>query len=331
MKAIIYTQYGTPDVLRYTDVPRPTPKSHEVLVKIEAVAINAADWYLLRGKPFLVRLMTGGIHKPKRAILGADIAGRVEAVGEAVTQFKVGDAVYGDLSAVGLGGFAEYVAVSEHALAPKPANLSFIEAASVPLAGVTALQALRHPRPIQGGEHVLVNGASGGVGTFALQLAKALGAKVTAVCSARNQALARRLGADEVLDYAQTDFTRNNQRYDRILAINGYHPISAYGRALKTGGVCVVVGGAMRQIFGSLLLGPLWSAISGKTMANLMAKPNQSDLIALTALLEAGAVVPAIDKCFDLSQTAQALRYLGETHASGKVVIAVTATASGGQ
>jgi NADPH:quinone reductase-like Zn-dependent oxidoreductase len=323
MKAIVYTKYGPPDVLQLKEVEKPTPKDNEVLVKVHAASVNAYDWHLLRADPFLVRLMGGGLLKPKNTILGADIAGRVEAVGRNVKQFQPGDDVFGDLAAWGNGGFAEYVSVPEHALALKPANISFEQAAAVPMAAVTALQGLRDKGKIQPGQKVLIHGASGGVGTFAVQIAKSLGAEVTAVCSTRNLDMARSIGADQVIDYTQEDFTKSRQRYDLILAVNGYHPISAYKRTLSPKGIYVMAGGSTAQIFQALLLGPWMSMTGGKKMGALSAKPNQKDLVFMKELLEAGKVVPVIDRRYTLSEVAEAIRYLEEEHAMGKVVITV--------
>ena len=236
MKAIVYTKYGSPDVLQLKEVEKPAPKENEVLVKVQAASVNAADWHLLTADIFLVRL-NAGLLKPKNTILGCDIAGRVEAVGRDVTQFKPGDKVFGDVFGHNYGGFAEYVTAPESDLALKPANLSFEEAAAVPLAAKTALQGLRDLGQIQAGQKVLINGASGGVGTFAVQIAKSFGAEVTAVCSTRNLDMAHTLGADHVIDYTKEDFTQNGQRYDLILAANGYHPISDYKRALSPKGI----------------------------------------------------------------------------------------------
>lgn len=323
MKAIVYTQYGSPEVLHLKEVEKPTPKDNEVLIKVHAASLNAADYYMLQGTPFMVRLMTGGILKPKRAILGSDVAGRVEAVGKNVTQFKPGDEVYGDLSGSGWGGFAEYVCARENAVALKPANLSFEDAAAVPMAAVTALQGLRDKGNIQAGQKVLINGASGGVGTFAVQIAKAFGAEVTAVVSTRNLDMARSLGADHVIDYTQENFTQNGQRYDLILAANGYHPLSHYQRALSPNGRYVMAGGTGAQIFQAMLLGPLRSRREGQKMGNLLAQPDQKDLMFMKELLEARKVVPVIDRCYPLSETADALRYVGEGHSRGKVVISM--------
>jgi NADPH:quinone reductase-like Zn-dependent oxidoreductase len=321
MKAIVCERYGPPDVLQFKEVAKPVPRENEVLVKIQAAAVNAYDWHLVTADIFLVRLMGGGLRKPKHAIPGADIAGRVEAVGSGASQFKPGDEVFGDLSACGDGGFAEYACAPENLLAPKPANLSFEEAAAVPMAALTALQGLRDSGRLQAGQKVLINGASGGVGTFAVQLAKWMGAKVTAVCSTGKMDLVRALGADHVIDYTQEDFTHSSQRYDLILAVNGYHPLAAYRRALAPQGIYVMAGGKTAQIFQAMLLGPLMSKKGGKTMGGVSAKASQKDLLILKELLEAGKVKPVIDKRYPLSQAAEALRYLGAGHARGKVII----------
>jgi len=302
-------------------VEKPTFQDNEVLVKVHAASANAYDWHLLSADIFLVRLMGGGLLKPKNTILGADIAGRVEAVGRNVRQFRPGDEVFGDTSAYGNGGFAEYVSVPESALALKPANLSFEEAAAVPMAAVTALQGLRDQGHIQPGQKVLIHGASGGVGTFAVQIAKSFGAEVTAVCSTRNLDMARSLGADHVIDYTREDFTHNGQQYDLILAVNGYRPISAYQRTLAPRGIYVMAGGSTAQIFQAILLGSWMSKTGGKKIGSVTAKPNQKDLDILRELLEAGKVVPVIDKRYPFSEVPEALRYLGEGHARGKIVI----------
>lgn len=322
MKAIVYTKYGTPDVLQLKEVEKPSPKENEVLVKVQATSVNAADWHLLTADIFLVRLNMG-LLKPKNTILGCDIAGRVEAVGREVHQFKPGDAVFGDVFGHHYGGFAEYVTAAESDLALKPANLSFEEAAAVPLAARTALQGLRDLGHIQPGQKVLINGTSGGVGTFAVQIAKYYGAEVTAVCSTRNVEMARTLGADHVIDYTKEDFTQNRQQYDLILAVNGYHPISAYRRALCPKGIYVMVGGTINQLFQALLLGPGMSKKAGQKLGALTLKPNPKDLPLLKELLETGKVVQVIDKCYSLSKVPDALRYFGEGHSQGKVVINV--------
>jgi NADPH:quinone reductase-like Zn-dependent oxidoreductase len=268
----------------------------------------------------LARLYTG-LLKPKNTILGADIAGRVEAVSRNVKQFQPGDEVFGDISDCGWGGFAEYVCARENALALKPANSSFEQAAAVPLAAVTALQGLRDQGQIQPGQKVLINGASGGVGTFAVQIAKSFGAQVTAVCSTRNLDMARSIGADYVIDYTKKDFTQSGQQYDLILAANGYHSLSDYQRALSPRGILVSTGGSMAQIFQALLMGPWASMFGSKKLGTFTAKPNQKDLVFIKELLEAGQVVPVIDRRYPLSETAEALRYVEEGHARGKVVI----------
>mgnify|MGYP001320427411 CR=1 FL=1 len=323
MKAITYTQYGSPDVLHLEEVAKPAPRENEVLVKVYAVSVNAADLHLLRADPFLIRL-SSGLMKPKNQILGSDIAGRVEAVGSNVKQFKQGDEVFGDISACGWGGFAEYACVSENALALKPANLTFEEAAAVPMAAVTALQGIRYAGQIRPGQKVLINGASGGVGTFALQLAKLSGAEVTAVCSTRNLDMARSIGADHVIDYTKEDFTRTGQKYDLILAANGDRSISDYRRALNPRGIYVQTGGSMTQMSQAMLQGPWISMTGSQKMGNMgVAKPNQNDLVILKELLEAGKIKPVIDRTYPLSEVAEAIRYLEEGHARGKVVITV--------
>lgn len=324
MKAIVYEKYGSPDVLELKEVEKPTPKDDEVLVKVHAASANAYDWHMLRADPFLVRLMGGGLLKPKNTRLGADIAGRVDAIGRNVKQFRPGDEVYGDLSAWGNGGFAEYVSVPENAVASKPADLTFEEAAAVPMAAVTALQGLRDSGQIQPGQKVLINGASGGVGTFAVQIAKSFGAQVTGVCSTRNLDQARSIGADQVIDYTKEDFTKNGQRYDLILAVNGYHPISEYKRALNPTGTYVMAGGSNAQIFQAMLLSRWMSSTGGKKMTAVAAKPNQKDLVFMKALLEAGKVVSVIDRRYPLGEVPEAIRYLEEGHAKGKVVITIS-------
>jgi NADPH:quinone reductase-like Zn-dependent oxidoreductase len=321
MKAIVYTQYGSPDVLRLQEVEKPAPKNDEVLVKVQAASVNALDWHLLTADIFLVRLMGMGLFKPKNPILGADIAGQVEAVGKDVKQFRPGDEVFGD---IGHGGFAEYAISPEHSLAIKPANLSFEAAAAAPVAALTALQGLRDSGKIQAGQKVLINGAAGGVGTFAVQIAKAFGAEVTAVCSARNLEQARSLGADHVIDYTRENFTQSGQQYDLIFAANGYHPLAAYKRALTPKGNYVMAGGKARQIFEAMLLGSWMSEKDGRTMGNVSAHISQEDMLTLTELLESGKVVPVIDKRYPLTEVAEALRYLGAGHAQGKLVVTVT-------
>jgi NADPH:quinone reductase-like Zn-dependent oxidoreductase len=323
MKAIVRTKYGPPDVLKLEEVPKPTPGDDQVLIRVHAASVNAADWHLLTADIFLVRLMGRGLMRPKDKILGADVAGRVEAVGRNVKQFKPGDEVFGDIFGCGGGGFAEYACAREDALALKPASLTFEEAAAVPLAAVTALQGLRDKGKIRPGQKVLVNGASGGVGTFAVQIAKSLGAEVTAVCSTRNLDMVRSIGADQVIDYTKEDFTKSGQRYDLILAANGYHPILDYRRALSPKGIYVMSGGSWAQMFQAMLLGPWISMTGSKKMGALSAKANPKDLAFVKELLEAGKVKPVIDRRYPLSEVPEALRYLGEGHARGKIVITV--------
>jgi NADPH:quinone reductase-like Zn-dependent oxidoreductase len=323
MQAIVYHTYGPPDVLKLEEVAKPVPGDNNVLVSIYASSVNAADWHLLTADIFLVRLMSGGLLKPKHTILGGDIAGRVETVGKNVTQFKPGDDVYGDLLPWWGGGFAEYASVPEEGLALKPANLSFKEAAAVPLAATTALQGLRDRGQVRPGQKVLIQGATGGVGTFAVQLAKYFGAEVTAVCSTGKMDMVRGLGADHVIDYTKEDFTQNGQQYDLILAVNGYHPISAYQRALSPKGTYVMIGGAGTQMFQAMLMGTWISRTGDKKMGHLSAKTTQKDLVFLKEILEAGKIKPVIDRTYPLHEVPDALRYLGEGHAKGKIVISV--------
>jgi NADPH:quinone reductase-like Zn-dependent oxidoreductase len=323
VKAIVYEKYGSPDVLQLKEVAKPALTDDSVLVRVHAASVNSYDAHLLKADPFLVRVMGGGLLRPKHTILGADIAGRVEAVGQNVRQFRPGDEVFGDISKCGNGGFAEYVSVSEGALVLKPANLSYEQAAAVPMAAVTALQGLRNVGHIQPGQKVLINGASGGVGTFAVQIAKALGAHVTAVCSPRNLDQARSLGADVVIDYTREDFTQNGQQYDLILAANGYHPLAAYRRALAPRGIYVMSGGTMPQIYEAMLLGSWMSKPGGRKMGGVTGQPNQKDLAFISELLVTGQVRPIIDKCYPLNEVPEAFRYLIAGHARAKVMIAV--------
>jgi NADPH:quinone reductase-like Zn-dependent oxidoreductase len=322
MEAVTYEEYGSPDVLELVDVDKPMPKDDEVLVKVHAASLNAADLHLLRADPFLIRL-NSGLLKPKNKILGSDIAGQVEAVGCNVQHFKTGDDVFGDISACGWGGFAEYVCAREDALVLKSANISFEAAAAVPMAAVTALQGLRNNRQIQPGLKVLINGASGGVGTFAVQIAKSFGAEVTAVCSTRNVDTVRSIGADHVIDYTRVDFTQNGQQYDLILAANGDRSISDYRRALAPTGTYIMSGGSMSQMTQAMLIGPWYSKTGGQKMVNILAKPNNKDLTFIKELVEAAKVKPVIDRRYPLSEVPAALRYLEEGHAKGKVVITV--------
>ncbi len=318
MKAMVYEKYGTPDVLHLREVAKPTPNDDQVLIKVAAASVNALDWHMLTADIFLVRLGGAGFFKPSRPILGADVAGTVEAVGKNITRFKPGDEVFGG---IGHGGFAEYALAKEKHLVHKPANLSFEQAAAVPVAGLTALQGLRDAGKIQPGQEVLINGAAGGVGTFAIQVAKLYGAKVTAVCSARNQEQARRLGADQVIDYAQENFTRSGKQYDLILAVNGYHSLADYKQALKPQGIYVSAGGKTKQIFDALLFAKWMSEKNGRTLTNVSAHISQQDLLAMREMLASGKIVPVIDKTYPLSETAEALRYLGAGHARAKIIV----------
>ena len=321
MKAIVCTKYGPPEVLRLEEVPMPSPGDSEVLVKVHAAAITFSNLALVSGKPFVARLTGLGLLRPATRIPGSDIAGRVESAGRNVKKFVPGDEVFGDISGCGRGGFAEYVCVPEHSLAQKPANISFEEAAAVPEAALVALQALRDSGQIKKGKQVLITGASGGTGTFAVQIAKYFGAEVTGVCSAGNADLVCSLGADHVIDYTKEDFTKNGQLYDLILATAGYRSIFDYRRALGPGGIYVATGGAMAQIFQGILLGPFLST-GGKKMGSMLVEPNR-DLDFMRDLIEAGRVKPVIDRCYPLHKTAEAFRYYGEGHARGKVVIMV--------
>lgn len=319
MKAILYTAYGPPDVLQLREVEKPSPQDNEVLIRVHASSVNALEWRRFTMPLLLARLMGKGLREPKDKAIGVDFAGRVEAVGAAVKRFQVGDEVYG----LRRGAFAEYVCAPAERLTLKPANLSFEAAAAVPLAALTALQAVRDNGKVQAGQKVLINGAGGGVGTFAVQLARHFGAEVTAVCGTRNQQVMRSLGAHDVIDYTRENFTKSGQRYDLIIAANGYHPVLDYRAALKPEGVCVVLGGAMAQVIQAMLAGPILSRLGGRKIRMMMAQPNPKDLEFLKALIEAGKIVPVIDRSYPLSDVAEAVRYLVHGHARGKVVITV--------
>jgi NADPH:quinone reductase-like Zn-dependent oxidoreductase len=317
MKAIVYTKYGPPeDVLELKEVEKPTPKDNEVLVKIYATSVNAGDLFLVRGKPFVARL-SSGLLKPKYTIPGVDIAGQVEAAGRNVKQFQPGDEVFGDIGECGFGAYAEYVSVPENVLALKPANITYEEAAAVPQYALVALQGLRDKGQIQQGQRVLINGASGGIGTFAVQIAKSFGAEVTGVCSTRNLDLVRSIGADQVIDYTREDFTQKEQRYDLIIDIVANRSISDYMRALSPKGNYVSVAFNASSVF----LGPLISMTGSKKVSQLSHKTNVKDLVYMKELIEAGKVVPVIDRRYPLSEVAEAFRYYAEGHPSGKVVI----------
>jgi NADPH:quinone reductase-like Zn-dependent oxidoreductase len=320
VKAIVYHEYGPPDVLRCEEIEKPAPGDNEVLLQVRAAALNPYDWHFMRGEPYAVRLMAG-IGKPKNKRLGADVAGVVEAVGRSVTQFRVGDAVYG----VCRGAFAEYVCVAESKVVKKADDISFEHAAAVPIAGLTALQSLRDKGKIQPGHLVLVNGASGGVGTFGVQIAKAFGAKVTGVTSTRNVELVRSIGADDVIDYTKMDFTKGSQRYDLILDTIGNHSFSECCRVLSPKGKIIGAGGKTDN----WMLGPIGQVIStavqslfvSQKQVSIFAKMNQADLLTLSELIVNGKVKPVIDRRCKLEEVPGAMRYLEEGHARGKVVM----------
>jgi NADPH:quinone reductase-like Zn-dependent oxidoreductase len=320
MKAIVYEKYGPPDVLRLAEWDKPVPKENEVLVKVHAASVNWADWRNLRADPFLVRL-AAGLVKPGNQILGFDVAGRVEAVGTGVRQFQPGDDVFADIYPCGGGAFAEYVAVPESALVLKPSNLSYVEAAAVPVAALTALQGLRDVGEIQPGEKVLIHGASGGVGTFAVQIAKVLGAEVSAVCSTRNLELVRSLGADRVIDYKQEDCTQNGEGYDLVIDNVG-NPAQykrLYKHSLNPGGICVITAGSFSL---QLFSGP-WMTMTGrKKICTFMTDGTKiEDLVYIKSLLQSGEVVPVIDKCYPMDKAREAFRHLENGHARGKIII----------
>ena len=323
MKAIVHRCYGSPDVIRLEDVPKPTAKDDEILVRVHAASVNPLDWHYLEGTPYMVRI-DGGFGKPDNPRLGVDFAGTVEAVGKSVTRFKPGDQVFG----AKFGALAEYVAVNEkRAVALKPGNLSDAQAAAVASAGITALQALRDQGHIRAGQSVVVNGASGGVGTFAVQIAKSFGATVTGVCSTRNVELVRSLGADYVIDYTQEDFTKGSQRYDLILDNVATRSLADYRRVLTPNGAYIMVGSTEIGHWFGWAVGPLeaWllSPFTSQKLGMILAELNKDDLATLAALMESGKVTPVIDRTYKLSEAAEALRYLEKGHARGKVVVTV--------
>lgn len=324
MKAVVFSKYGPPDVLRLEEVEKPVPAKDEVLVKICAASVNDWDWALLRGFPFVNRMMFG-LLKPKIRILGGDIAGRVEAVGEKVTQFRPGDEVFGDLCESGFGAFAEYVCARENALARKPPGMTFEQAAAIPQAAMLAVQGLIDVGQIQahvaGKKKLLINGAGGGVGTFALQIARLHGVEVTAVDSSGKLDMLLSMGADHVIDYTQEDFSRNGRRYDLILDVKTNRPIFDYVRALNPKGIYCTVGGSMDRLVQALFLGPFIKVLHKKQIRIVALKPNK-DLAYMSELFEAGKVVPVIGRTYPLSEVPDALRYFGEGHHHGKVVIA---------
>ncbi len=326
MKAVVYTEYGSPDVLQLRDIKKPVPNDDEILVKVHAASVNPLDWHFIRGTPFIGRLGLMGLRKPKVPRLGVDYAGTVEAVGKNVRLFKPGDEVFGGKT----GAFAEYLCTrADRAVTVKPANVTFQQAASVPIAGVTALQGLRDKGHVQPGQKVLINGASGGVGTFAVQLAKLFGGEVTGVCSTRNLELVRSLGAEHVIDYTKEDFTKGKERYDLILDNVGNQPLSGFRRALNSNGILVMIGGGGPNDGG--LIGPmgrpvkalLMSPFTSQKMGMFMAELTKGDLTTLGDLMQTGKVTPVIDRTYPLREIPDAIRYLEEGHARGKVVINV--------
>jgi NADPH:quinone reductase-like Zn-dependent oxidoreductase len=321
MKAIQFTRYGSTDVLKLIEVEKPLPKENQVLVRVHAASINALDLHTMRSWPLFIRIVSGnGVLKPKDQRLGVDLAGTVEAIGSAVTQLQPGDEVFGR----GVGTFAEYACAREDALVLKPASISFEAAAATPVAALTALVGLRDNGHIQAGQQVLIQGASGGVGTFAVQIAKAFGAEVTGVCSSRNVELVQSLGADHVIDYTKTDVTKQKRRYDLIVAVNGYHSIFAYRRILQPTGRFVLIGASVSHLLSSVLqalvLGRVLSRDGKQHLSFFVANPPQADLVSIKGLLESGKVVPAIDTCYPLCQTADAMQSF-ESHAKGKIVL----------
>ena len=323
MKAVVYYNYGSPDVLKFEEIEKPAVADNQVLIKVRAASVNPLDWHFMRGTPYVVRLIMAGLLKPKDKRLGVDVAGQVEAVGRNVTQFKPGDEVFGACR----GAFAEYACTSESALAMKPDNVTFEQAASIQVAALTALQGLRDKGRIQPGQKVLINGAAGGVGTFAVQIAKSFGAEVTGVCSTRNVDMVRSIGADRVIDYTQEDFTKTGQRYDLILDCVGNHSLLTCRRFLTPKGIHVGVGGPS----GPWMIGPLARAITGPVLSwfvsqkflTFMAKSNKEDLTIMRELMATGKVTPVIDRRYKLSEVPEAVRYLEEGHARGKVIITV--------
>lgn len=322
MQAIVQEKYGSPDVLQLKEVAKPTPKDNEVLVKIHATATNPFDWHMMRAAPFFVRFSMG-LLKPKFSILGIDIAGTVEAVGQEITQFKPGDAVFGGIAP---GGFAEYAVTTAANLALKPANVSFAEAAATPCVGYTAIQGMRDFGKLQAGQQVLINGASGGIGTFAVQYAKSVGAEVTGVCSTRNLDLVRSIGADHVVDYTQEDFTRTGQQYDLLFDTVANRSAADYRRALKPAGICSIAGftAIRHMVIQVIFLGGRMSRRSDQTIGSMgTARFNQADLLVIQDLLATGKVKPVIDRCYPLSETADAIRYLETKRARGKVIVQI--------
>ena len=320
MKAVVYTRYGRPDVLRLTDVEMPAPKDSEVLVKVHAVSLNASDWEALRGKPLYSRI--AGPFRPRQHILGSDIAGRVEAAGRNTTRFQPGDEVFADILSH-MGGFAEYVCVPESELARMPARMTYEEAAALPQAGAIALQGIRDKGHVQPGQKVLINGAGGGSGMYAVQLAKLHGAEVTGVDNAEKLEFMRSLGADHVIDYTREDITRNGRTYDLILDLAAHRSALAYKRSLTPGGRYLYVGGSVATLLQVLLIGPLAGRAASKRIRLLVVRLGAQHLAPIVDLCQAGKIATVIDRRYRLSEVPEALRYLGEGHAKGKVVVVV--------
>jgi NADPH:quinone reductase-like Zn-dependent oxidoreductase len=321
MKAIVYTQYGTPDELRLEEVAKPVPADDELLIKIHSVSLNRSDWEGLIGKPLYARV--GGLLKPSHPILGSDIAGRVEAVGKNNTRFQVGDEVFGDILAH-MGGFAEYVCVRGKVMALKPATMTFEQVSTIPQAGIIALQGIRDKGQVQPGQKVLINGAGGGTGMFAIQLVKLYEAEITGVDNTGKLDFMRSLGADHVIDYTRENFTKNGKQYDLIIDLIAHRSVFDYQRALKPTGSYFFVGGSVSIIFQILLLGPWIRRATGKKLRILAVQPNQKDLVSIVELCDTGKIILVIDKQYPLHKVPEALRYLGEGYAKGKVVITVT-------
>ncbi|MFN0282039.1 MAG: NAD(P)-dependent alcohol dehydrogenase [Kineosporiaceae bacterium] len=324
MKALVYNEYGSPDVLKLTEIVDPVPGESDVLVRVQASSLNDFDWHLLTGRPLINRL--GGLFTPHHLVLGSDVAGRVEAVGRQVTGFRPGDEVFGDVSPFGFGAFAELVSAPEHAFARKPARLTMEQAGAVPQAGGLAMVGLRNRgrRPIRPDDAVLVNGAGGGVGTFAVQIAKAAGATVTGVDRAHKLETVRSVGADRVIDYTQADFTRQGDAYDLILDIAAHRPMSSYRRCLKPGGVCAITGGSIPRVLLAMAAGPVVSLFSNRRVGLPFWRPNHpDDVTALSRLLESGSVVPVVDSVVPLDQVPDAFRRFGAQLHTGKIVITI--------
>jgi NADPH:quinone reductase-like Zn-dependent oxidoreductase len=318
MKAVVYTEYGSPAVLQVKEVEKPIPSDDEALVKVQAVSLNRSDWEGLIGKPLYARL--GGLRKPRRHILGSDIAGRVEVTGRNIERFQPGDEVFGDILG-SMGGFAEYVCVRERFLAPKPAGLSFAEASTFPQAAVIALQGIRDKGQLQPGQRVLINGAGGGTGMFAIQLAKQYGAEVTGVDNGGKLDFMMSLGADHVIDYTQEDFTKSGKEYDFILDLVAHRSAFDYQRALRPDGRYFLVGGSVATMLQILLVGPWIRRTTGKSVRILAVQPNLKDMLYMAELCQAGTIVTVIDRQYSLSQVPEALQFLGEGSAKGKIVI----------